>query len=94
MTTLRIEHPITDLAVWLEAFDRFAGARRDAGVRSQRVHHPVGDELHITVDLDFDTVEDATAFREFLTAVVWAVPENAPALGGAPTATLLHPVAT
>jgi len=34
MATLHIEHAITDLGTWLEAFARFEPARRDAGVRS------------------------------------------------------------
>lgn len=94
MTTLRIEHPISDLDIWTEAFDRFTDARRDAGVRTHRVHHPVGDTRHIAVDLDFDTVEAATAFRQFLTTVVWATAANAPALAGTPETSLLQPVGT
>lgn len=93
MTTLRIEHPISDLDIWLEAFQRFAPMRRDAGVRSQRIHHPVGDNRFIAVDLDFDTIDAASAFREFLMAVVWATPENAPALAGVPKTTLLEQLA-
>ncbi|MCB0997341.1 MAG: hypothetical protein KDB21_19745 [Acidimicrobiales bacterium] len=92
MTTLRIEHPISDLETWVEAFERFSDARRDAGVRAQRVHHPIGDKGHIAVDLDFDTIEAATAFREFLTTVVWATPANAPALAGTPKTSILEPV--
>jgi hypothetical protein len=37
MRTLHIEHPITDLDTWVAAFNRFADARRDAGVRAERV---------------------------------------------------------
>ena len=92
MTTRRIEHPISDLDTWVEAFDRFRDARRDAGVRGQRVHHPVGDPGHIAIELDFDSIEAAMAFREFLTTVVWAIPENAPALAGRPTTSLLDQV--
>jgi len=32
MALLQIEHEISDLAVWREAFDRFASAREKAGV--------------------------------------------------------------
>ncbi|MCB9388229.1 MAG: hypothetical protein H6512_01160 [Acidimicrobiia bacterium] len=50
------------------------------------MHRPVGDTGHIAVDLDFDTVEAATAFRDFLdflTTFVWGSP-CAPALAGTP----------
>jgi hypothetical protein len=33
MTTLRIEHAISDFSTWKAAFDRFAGAWAQAGVR-------------------------------------------------------------
>ena len=34
MTTLRIEHAIHDFGTWQKAFDGFAAARAQAGVRS------------------------------------------------------------
>lgn len=37
-----------------------------------------GDTGHIAVDLDFDTVEAATAFRDFLTTFVWGSPATCP----------------
>ena len=43
MATLHIEHPITDLETWRGAFNAFADARKNAGVRAQRVRQPVGD---------------------------------------------------
>jgi hypothetical protein len=87
---LHIEHPITDFETWAAAFDRFGDARRDAGVRSHRVLRPVDDPCYVVVDLEFDTTEAALAFREFLQRVVWAVPENAPALAGDPEAIVLR----
>jgi hypothetical protein len=42
------------------------------------------------VDLEFDTDESALAFRTFLQTVVWADPENAPALVGDPRAIVLR----
>ncbi|CAN5868884.1 hypothetical protein BH23ACT2_BH23ACT2_11680 [soil metagenome] len=90
MSTLHIEHPITDFETWAAAFDRFSDARRDAGVRSHRVLRPVDDPRYVVVDLEFDTDEGALAFREFLQTVVWAVPENAPALAGDPRAVVLR----
>jgi hypothetical protein len=84
MATLHIEHPITDLDTWIAAFDRFAEARRHAGVRSHRVQQPVDDANYVAIDLDFDTTEAAEAFLGFLDTKVWANPDNSPALAGTP----------
>jgi hypothetical protein len=94
MATLHIEHAITNLETWLSAFNNFADARRDAGVRSERVQQPVDDSGYIVVDLDFATVEEARAFLQFLEEQVWAIPENAPALAGAPDTMILEDVST
>ena len=90
MSILHIEHPITDFETWTAAFERFGDARRNAGVRSHRVHRPIDDACYVVVDLEFDTDEAALAFRDFLQTVVWAVPENAPALAGVPRAVVLR----
>lgn len=92
MATLHIEHPITDLVTWLGAFGRFAEARKSAGVKAQRIHQPVDDERYICVELDFDTVDEAQAFKRFLETKVWASPATAPGLGGTPRARVLTPV--
>lgn len=90
MVTLHIEHAITDFATWAAAFGRFAEARQNAGVRAHRVQRRVDDPLYLVIDLDFDTVESATAFRDFLHSVIWSTPDNAPALRGQPTTTVLE----
>jgi hypothetical protein len=90
MATLRIEHPITDFETWASAFARFAEARQAAGVRAHRIKRPVHDPRYVVVDLDFDTIEAAVGFREFLETVVWSVPENAPALAGTPKVAVLE----
>jgi hypothetical protein len=94
MPTLHIEHPITDLDTWVAAFNRFAEARKGAGVTAQRVHQPTDDDKYIYVDLDFDSVEAAASFKGFLETVVWASPDNSPGLGGTPTARVLTEVDT
>ena len=94
MATLHIEHPITDLPTWLRAFNGFGDARTNAGVRSHRVHQPVDDDRYIYVQLDFDTVEAAAAFKGFLESVVWKSAEHSPGLGGTPTARVLNAVDT
>lgn len=90
MVTLHIEHPISDFDTWAAAFARFAEARRSAGVRAHRVQRPVDDLRYVVIDLDFDDVAAASAFLEFLTDIVWAVPDNAPALAGAPVTAILE----
>ena len=89
MFTLHIEHAITDYPTWRSAFERFADARRTAGVRLARVAQPVDDDRYVTIDLDFDTRDQAEAFRQFLHTKVWASPASAPALTGAPRTSVL-----
>lgn len=91
MTTLHIEHPVSDFPVWQAAFDRFADARRRAGVLGHRVHRPVDDPRYVVVDLDFANATKAEAFLAFLHANVWSTPENAPALAGTPQTRILEP---
>lgn len=90
MTTLHIEHPVTDFPTWRAAFDRFAPARADAGVRGFRIQRPLDDDHRVLVELDFDGAAGATAFLGFLREVVWAVPENSPALAGTPETRILR----
>jgi hypothetical protein len=92
MPTLHIQHPITDLATWTRAFTALAEVRRQAGVSTETVRHPVGDEAFVVVDLEFGTTEQAQAFLQFLETRVWAVPANSPALAGSPEARILEPV--
>lgn len=91
MPILHIQHPVTDFDTWASAFDRFAEARRKAGVRAHRVLRPVDDPAYVVIELDFDTAEAAAAFLAFLRANVWAVPANSPALVGMPETMILEP---
>ena len=90
MPTLHIEHAISDFEVWQLAFKRFDGARQQAGVRSHQVRRPVDDAKYVVVDLDFDTVEQAERFRDFLYENVWASSANSPALVGPPETKILQ----
>lgn len=92
MATLHIEHPISDLSTWLGAFDRFTEARRDAGVVAQVVQQPVDDDKYIVVDLEFETVDGAAKFKDFLERVIWVSSELSPGLAGTPRARILEPV--
>jgi hypothetical protein len=92
MATLHIQHPITDFDTWTAAFNRFADARREAGVRAHRVQRPMNDTKFVVIDLDFDSAADAERFRGFLTTQVWANPENSPGLAGTPETMILEPI--
>ncbi|MEZ5176266.1 MAG: hypothetical protein R2823_08695 [Acidimicrobiia bacterium] len=94
MTTLHIEHPITDYATWKAAFDRFTPARKEAGVRSHRVHRPTDDPAYVIVDLEFDDTAHAERFLQYLQTQVWSSPETSPALIGTPRTGLLELTAT
>jgi hypothetical protein len=92
MPILHIEHEISDLTTWLETFKRFAPAREQAGVQQAEVFQPSDDPHYIVVNLRFESVDAASNFRKFLTAVVWASPETSPALVAAPTTRVLTEV--
>jgi hypothetical protein len=94
VTTLHIEHAISDFDRWLTAFQRFADARAQAGVRDHRVQRPVDDPNYVVIDLDFDTVDDAERFLGFLQTRVWSSPQNAPALVGTPQTKILQSAPT
>jgi len=92
MTTLRIEHAITDYATWRAAFDRFADARDRAGVRGHVVRRLGDDEQTLLLDLEFDDAAAAQAFARFLEERVWSWPASAPALVGVPRTRVLEVV--
>ena len=92
MTTLRIEHEITDYSTWRTAFDRFDSARRAAGVTGQRIQHPVNDPNYIVVALDFESADRAINFRQFLETHVWSSPDASPGLAGRPRTLILDDV--
>lgn len=91
MTTLHIEHAISDYSTWKAAFDRFAAARQSAGVYRHRVQRPINDAKYVVIDLDFDTTDQAQAFLHFLHTSVWTSTRNAPALIGTPRTSILEP---
>ncbi len=90
MSTLHIEHAVTDFETWNTAFGRFAEFRKQSGVRQQRVQRPVDDPKYVVIDLDFDTTSDAQSFLGFLRANFWSSSDNAPALIGTPQTKILE----
>lgn len=75
MTTLHIENTVQDFDAWKEAFDRFERFRADQGVRSYRLSRRADNANEVAVDLDFDTVEAATAFSGALEQI-WRTPQS------------------
>jgi hypothetical protein len=86
MPTLLIEHAISDFNTWHDAFVRFAARRREGGVVHERIMQPVEDPHYVLIDLEFETVDAARRFQQFLEARVWSTPTNSPALVGSPRA--------
>jgi ribosomal protein L35AE/L33A len=89
MSTLHIEHPISDFVTWKAAFDRAAPLRVKGHVRSYDIHQPVDDPDYVIVRLEFD---DEGAAHAFLTTLeqLWKNPEATPALRGVPRARILE----
>jgi hypothetical protein len=86
MPTLLIEHSISDFDTWRDAFARFAEQRKQGGVLRERIMQPVDDPHYVLIDLEFDTLEAARRFLQFLETQVWSTPANSPALVGSPRA--------
>lgn len=92
MPTLHIEHAITDIATWTDAFGAFAAARAGAGVTGERAWVPTDDAHHVVVALDFGTRAEAESFHRFLAEHVWPDPEASPGLAGRPQVRILDQV--
>ncbi|MEO7348586.1 MAG: hypothetical protein ABIW32_01780 [Terrimesophilobacter sp.] len=84
MTTLRIEHSITDFDTWYGAFGRFEEHRKEGGVLQERITQPVDDPHYVFIELDFASVDGAQKFQKFLETQIWSNPANSPALEGTP----------
>ena len=69
MITLRIENVVRDYESWKQVFDKFDQFRADGGVRAYRLARSAEEPGKVTVDLDFDTSDEATAFRSGLEKV-------------------------
>jgi len=85
---LQIEHPVRDFATWKAAFDRDPARREVGGVRRYEIYRPVDDPDFISVDLVFDSRDEAEAFRLGLEEL-WRSPQAAAALGGTPRARIV-----
>ncbi|MEP7267600.1 MAG: hypothetical protein ABI844_08225 [Saprospiraceae bacterium] len=61
MTTLRIEHKISNYNGWKKAFDSDPINRKKSGVKRYRIYRPTDDDKFVVIDLDFDNREQAQA---------------------------------
>ena len=93
MSTLRIEHAISDYDTWRAAFDRDPAQRKQSGVRRYAIHRPVDDPGYVMIDLDFD---DAAKAETFLARMqeVWRSAAAAPALAGHPQTRIIDTIET
>jgi hypothetical protein len=91
MATLQVEHPISDFDMWKKAFEADPVRRKESGVRRYRVFRPVDDPRYVKIDLDFDNVDEAEAFRTALQRL-WSSGRAAPALAGTPQTRIVEEV--
>jgi hypothetical protein len=91
MPILQIEHAISDFEVWKRAFDADPVRRKESGVRRYRILRPTDDPRYVKVDLEFDSADEAEAFRAALREL-WGSGRAAPALAGTPQATIVEAV--
>ena len=83
MPVLQIEHPVRDFDSWKAAFDRDPASRQAGGVRRYTIYRPVDDPDFVEIDLAFDSLPEAQAFKVGLEAM-WRTPGATSVLGGAP----------
>ncbi len=69
MAIVQVEHGVRDFDTWKRAFDSDPIDREGSGVRGYRVMRPTDDPNYVAVDLEFDTVDEAEAFRSSLLAL-------------------------
>ena len=76
MPTLRIEHAVPSFDGWKQAFESDPIDRKGSGVRRYRISQAVDDPNYVTIDLDFETVDDAHGLLAKMENV-WAGPGKA-----------------
>ena len=91
MPTLHIEHAISDFRVWKNAFEADPARREESGVRRYRVFRPLDDPRYVAIDLDFETLAEAEAFRSVLQDL-WGSGRATPALTGKPQTRIVEEV--
>ena len=64
MVRMFVRHPVTDFAVWKQAYDDFDAEREGMGVTGDAVYQSTSDPNDVTVWHDFADLESARAFAE------------------------------
>jgi len=75
MPSLHVENTVRNFEEWKEVFDKFDRFRAEKKMRAYRLSRLVDDPNTVTIDLDFDSIEDATAFRGALEQI-WQTPQS------------------
>jgi hypothetical protein len=83
MAVVQLEHAINDFETWKAAFDRDPVHREASGVRHYEIYRPIDDPNYVAVDLAFDTIAEAVAFKRTLEGM-WQSPQARAALAGTP----------
>lgn len=73
MTTLRIEHRISNFDGWKKAFDSDPINRKNSGVYRYRIYRPYDNEDFVIIELDFDNLEQARATQTALQNIFPAI---------------------
>ena len=66
MTTLKIEHKISNYDGWKKAFDSDPIGRKKSGVKRYRIYQPDDKPDFVIIELDFDNIEQAQATQAAL----------------------------
>lgn len=90
MAILRVRHPVKDYAMWKRSFDADPLDRRGSGVLRYRIAREVGNDLDLTIELEFADIAKAESMAERLRRL-WQRPEVAGMLTG-PVAEVLNVV--
>lgn len=80
---VQLEHPVRDFQTWKAAFDRDPVDRKGSGVRAYQIYRPTDDPSYVAVDLEFDDLGEAEAFKLALQEL-WRSPQAAAAFAGTP----------
>ncbi len=69
MYNLHIEHPVPDFNNWKNAFESDPAGRKKMGVHAYQISRAVDNPNYVTIDLQFDTAQQAEALLAAMRAV-------------------------
>jgi len=69
MYVLKIEHPVPNFEGWKHAFESDPVGREKSGVRRYRILRDVEDRNFVTIELEFDTREEAQSLLDAMRGV-------------------------